>query len=271
MPEIAPPRVEAPPLPEPLQTLIAPPQWRAIDFLSDLHLAPGMDATLSALESQLRETPADAVVLLGDIFEVWVGDDARHDDFEQHCLSLLHEASQRRRLFFIAGNRDFLLGPTAAAEAGLELLSDPCRLQAFGQSLLLSHGDALCLDDRPYQKFRSEVRSETWQRSFLAQPLAQRRELARRMRAESERLKQAGTAMGETWADLDTPGCVAWLQQSGCQVLLHGHTHRPACHELGAGRQRWVLSDWDLEAERPRADVLRLSAAGLQRLSLAAA
>lgn len=231
-----------------------------------------MDATLGALERHLRETPADAVVLLGDIFEVWVGDDARLDEFERRCLSVLHATSQARRLFFMAGNRDFLLGPAAAADAGLSLLPDPCRLQAFEQSLLLSHGDALCLDDQPYQRFRSEVRGEAWQRNFLAQPLAQRRELARRMRAESERAKQAGTAaMGETWADLDTPACLAWLKQSGCQVLLHGHTHRPACHELGEGQQRWVLSDWDLEAERPRADVLRLSAAGLQRLPVAGA
>jgi UDP-2,3-diacylglucosamine hydrolase len=257
-----------PSLPDPLFTLSAPPPWRAIDFLSDLHLAPGMDATLAALHAHLRDTPADAVVLLGDIFEVWVGDDARQDEFEQRCCSLLREASSRLQLFFIAGNRDFLLGEAMAADCGLTLLPDPCCLRAFGRQLLISHGDALCLDDVDYQRFRAEVRQPLWQQRFLAQPLAQRREIARHLRAESEARKRSQTP--EQWSDLDAEACRAWLAGSGCQVLLHGHTHRPMVHELGDSLQRWVLSDWDLDAATPRGDVLRLSAAGLQRIAITA-
>ena len=268
MPEGASAQAAAPSLPDPLFTLSALPPWRAIDFLSDLHLAPGMDATLAALHAHLRDTPADAVVLLGDIFEVWVGDDARQDEFEQRCCSLLRDASSRLKLFFIAGNRDFLLGDAMAADCGLTLLPDPCRLQAFGRQLLISHGDALCLDDVDYQRFRAEVRQPLWQQRFLAQPLAQRREIARHLRAESEARKREQTP--EQWSDLDAAACRAWLALSGCQVLLHGHTHRPAVHELGDGLQRWVLSDWDLDAATPRGDVLRLSAAGLQRIAISA-
>lgn len=258
-------RAGPPALPDPLETLIAAPEWRAIDFLSDLHLAPGMDATLAALQQHLRSTPAQAVFLLGDIFEVWVGDDARFDDFEQRCTALLREAGQRLSLFFIAGNRDFLVGPEMAADAGMRRLADPCRLQAFGHALLLSHGDALCLDDTDYQRFRAEVRSTAWQQQLLARPLSERRELARRMRADSETLKRA--QMPAQWSDLDADACRQWLEAAECQVLLHGHTHRPAVHELGGGRQRWVLSDWDCEATPPRADVLRLDAAGLHRIA----
>lgn len=225
-----------------------------------------MDATLAALQAHLRSTPADAVVLLGDIFEVWVGDDARQDEFEQRCCALLREASSRLKLFFIAGNRDFLLGEAMAADCGLTLLPDPCRLQAFGHQLLISHGDALCLDDGDYQRFRAEVRQPLWQQRFLAQPLAQRREIARHLRTESEARKRSQTP--EQWSDLDAEACRAWLATSGCPVLLHGHTHRPMVHELGDSLQRWVLSDWDLEAATPRGDVLRLSAAGLQRIAI---
>lgn len=258
-------RAGPPALPDPLETLIAAPEWGAIDFLSDLHLAPGMDATLAALQRHLRCTPAQAVFLLGDIFEVWVGDDARFDDFEQRCTALLRAASQRLSLFFIAGNRDFLIGQAMAADAGLQRLPDPCRLQAFGHSLLLSHGDALCLDDTDYQRFRSEVRSPAWQQQLLARPLSERRELARRMRADSDALKR--TQAPSQWSDLDADACRHWLETAECQILLHGHTHRPALHELGGGHQRWVLSDWDCEAAPPRADVLRLDATGLHRIA----
>jgi len=247
----------------PVHTLIAPPEWGAIDFLSDLHLAPGTPHTLAALQQHLQHSDADAFFLLGDIFEVWIGDDARHADFEARCLAMLREASRRRPLFFMAGNRDFLLGEAMARDAGLTLLPDPTRLEAFGQHLLLSHGDALCLDDLDYQRFRAQVRGADWQRDFLAQPLETRRALARQMRDASERSKR-GQAMAQ-WSDLDAAACRDWLARSGCQVLLHGHTHRPAVHELGEGLQRWVLSDWDLEAATPRADVLRLDARGLHR------
>ena len=247
-------------------TLIAPPEWGVIDFLSDLHLAPATPQTLAALEQHLERTSAQAVFLLGDIFEVWIGDDTRFEGFEAECTALLQGASQRRRLFFMAGNRDFLLGEAMAQDAGLQLLPDPVALEAFGQRILLSHGDALCLDDHDYQRFRAQVRGADWQREFLAQPLAQRRAIARQMREASELNKRQQSP--QTWSDLDANACRDWLRQTRCQVLLHGHTHRPAVHDLGDGLWRWVLSDWDLEAELPRADVLRLDAQGLRRIAL---
>ncbi|MDC6167458.1 UDP-2,3-diacylglucosamine diphosphatase [Paucibacter sp. XJ19-41] len=247
-------------------TLIAPPEWGVIDFLSDLHLAPATPLTLAALAQHLERTPAQAVFLLGDIFEVWIGDDARFEGFEAACTALLQRASQRHRLFFMAGNRDFLLGKAMAQDAGMQLLPDPVALEAFGQRVLLSHGDALCLDDHDYQRFRAQVRGADWQREFLAQPLAQRRAIARQMREASELNKRQQSP--QAWSDLDANACRDWLRQTRCQVLLHGHTHRPAAHDLGDGLWRWVLSDWDLEAELPRADVLRLDAQGLRRIAL---
>jgi UDP-2,3-diacylglucosamine hydrolase len=246
--------------------LTAPPEWRRIEFLSDLHLSPQTPATLAALQRHLQETSADAVLLLGDIFEAWVGDDGRFDTFEAQCLAILKAAGARLRLFFMAGNRDFLLGPAMLADCGAQGLSDPTVLCAFGQRWLLTHGDALCLADHAYQAFRKQVRSPIWQAQFLAQPLAVRRALAQQMRDGSK--AQQATQQADLWADLDTDACIAWLKASDCSAMIHGHTHRPAEHALAPGLSRHVLSDWDFEAEPPRGDVLRLRAAGLRRIAL---
>ena len=248
----------------------APAGWRSADFLSDLHLAANTPATLQALQAHLRHTRADAVFLLGDIFDAWIGDDARVEGFEAQCCAMLREASQRLPLFFMAGNRDFLLGPDMAADAGLQRLQDPCVLQAFGRRILLSHGDALCLADLPYQQFRQQVHSPAWRQQVLAQPLAWRRELARNLRGASRQNQQDYSE--SNWVDLDAPACIRLLQDSGCELLLHGHTHHPAVHELKAAEggqpalTRWVLSDWDFDTATPRADVLRLDAEGLRRI-----
>jgi len=268
LPEIVPPTAAggspSPALPA-FAELTVPAEWRRLDFLSDLHLSPDTPATFAALAGHLRDSSAEAIFLLGDIFEVWIGDDARHEDFEAACVELLHEAAQHHRLFFMAGNRDFLVGPDMLAACGMSGLADPTVLNAFGQRWLLSHGDALCLDDKPYQAFRAQVRSPAWQAEFLARPLEQRRALARQMR-EASTNKQAGQTV---YADLDPAACVQWLQASGCSDLIHGHTHRPARHELAEGLRRHVLSDWDFEAEIPRGDLLRLRQAGLRRIDLA--
>ena len=253
---------------------IAPPQWRAIDFISDLHLAENTPATQAALAHYLSHTRADAIFLMGDIFEVWIGDDARHQAYEAGLLAMLSQAAARtphRTLFFMAGNRDFLLGAAMAADAGLIRLADPCVLQAFGHRHLLSHGDAWCLEDRDYQAFRAQVRAPEWQQAFLDKPLAERRAIARSLRERSMAQKAAQAERPELWADLDTDSVRAALQARGCTTLIHGHTHRPAHHELGGGLVREVLSDWDLDHGAPRAEVLRLSPQGLQRLPLQAA
>lgn len=244
--------------------LTAPAQWQQVDLLSDLHLGPDTPGTLARLERHLAETPAQAALLLGDIFEVWVGDDARHEAFEAGVVRMLRAASQRLDLFFMPGNRDFLVGAELLADAGMRALPDPTVLDAFGQRWLLAHGDAQCLADAGYQAWRATSRSAAWQADFLAKPLAERQAFGRQARAQS-RATQAAQLMG---TDLDAEACRALLAEAGAATLIHGHTHRPAEHELGEGRKRVVLSDWDFEVTPPRGDVIRLSAAGLQRLPL---
>ena len=248
-----------------------PPGWRAIDFISDLHLASDHPRTVQAWAQHLAHTPADAVLMLGDVFEAWVGDDSREQPFESGLVHTLKTATLHRHVAFMAGNRDFLVGPDLLAVTGMVALPDPCVLDAAGGRWLLAHGDAQCLADTRYQTFRAQVRSPAWQATFLARPLAERLDTARAMRRESLRLQQA--AQPESLGDLDADACRALLRQAGAAVMIHGHTHRPADHDLGDGLQRVVLSDWDLDDPvRPRAEVLRLTPDGrLQRLPPAVA
>lgn len=245
------------PRPVPLaQELPAPPHWRTLDFISDLHLQAGEPATLAAWQQYLQTTLADALFILGDLFEVWVGDDALDEagSFEAQCAALLRTTSARLPVFFMHGNRDFLVGNTFLQRSGATGLSDPTVLAFAGQRWLLSHGDALCLDDLGYQRFRATVRSAAWQNQFLAQPLPVRRSQARAMRAQSAALQRPA----HSHADVDRHAACAWLQASASTVLLHGHTHRPADHALSPGLTRSVLSDWELDALPARAEVLRL-------------
>jgi UDP-2,3-diacylglucosamine hydrolase len=248
----------------------APATWRAIDFLSDLHLSESTPRTFDALATHLRCTEADAVFILGDLFEVWIGDDARHEGFEARCAAMLSEASSHRFIAFMAGNRDFLVGADMLAHCGVMHLADPTVLSAFDQHLLLSHGDTLCLSDVAYQRFRAEVRGDAWQQRFLSQAIGTRRRLAADMRAESERQKRRQKP-GE-WFDVDADCARRWMEAAGTTVLVHGHTHQPATHALGDGFVRHVLSDWDHDhAGTPRADVLRWRREGLQRIAPATA
>jgi len=240
-----------------------PAGWRSIDFISDLHLAADHPRTVQAWARYLARTQADAVVMLGDVFEAWVGDDSREQPFERSLVDAIKAATSRRTVAFMAGNRDFLVGPALIGAAGMLHLSDPTCLEACGRRWVLVHGDAQCLQDRRYQAFRTQVRDPAWQQAFLTRPLAERIEIARAMRRESMRQQQGVT---ESIGDLDAPACRALLHRAGASVLLHGHTHRPAVHDLGQGLSRQVLSDWDLDdAAAPRAEVLRLSPAGSLR------
>ena len=247
--------------------LSSPAPWSAIDFISDLHLAEDTPRTFEAWAEHLANTPADAVFMLGDLFEVWVGDDARHAGFEARCAAVLADAASRRSLAFMAGNRDFLVGAALLKDCGVMALPDPSVLLAFGRRVLLSHGDALCLADTGYQQFRAEVRSPRWQADFLARPLAERRKLARALRDASEQRKRQHLSPLD-WGDIDTAAAVGWMHEAGTPTLVHGHTHQPGTEPLAPGYVRHVLTDWDLEATsaRPRAEVLRLSARGLERV-----
>jgi UDP-2,3-diacylglucosamine hydrolase len=256
------------PLPAPF-VLDAPTDWRAIDFISDLHLSPALPRTFESWARYLRETPADAVFMLGDLFEVWVGDDARDLPFERRCVEVLADAAHRRRIGFMAGNRDFLVGAEMLRASGLVGLPDPTLLSAWGRRALLTHGDALCLADTDYQAFRRLVRSEDWQREFRARPLAGRQQLAAEMRRQSESRRRFD---GRDDADIDAAAALGWLRAADAAVLVHGHTHRPGSELLAPGIERHVLSDWDLDdAARPRADLLRLTRDGWQRLAPASA
>lgn len=256
----------------PLAELVAPPSWYTVDFISDLHLFADEPATFTAWQTYLRDTPADAVFILGDLFEVWVGDDVVSADFHTHpktsfenrCASVLAQAGQRLALFFMHGNRDFLIGPAFMDACHATLLDDPTVLTFASRRWLLSHGDALCLGDLDYLAFRRQVRSPVWQADFLARPLAERQAMAREMRRQSEARKRSGMDYG----DVDTDAARQWLEAAHAPTLIHGHTHKPALHDLGDGLSRVVLSDWDAGAGMPRAEVLRLDGSGLRRIAL---
>lgn len=253
------------PLPEATPTFVAPTAWRAIDFISDLHLAASTPRTFEAWALHLRHTRADAVFILGDLFEVWVGDDLAEHDFEARCVEVLSQAAAGKAIAFMAGNRDFLVGDAMLEASGVMRLHDPTLLSAFGAQLLVSHGDALCLDDISYQRYRSIVRRPNLQRAFLALPLSWRRALGRAARRRSESLHPSRE---RRTVDVDAAATLGWLDAAEVPVLIHGHTHAPASHELGSGRTRHVLSDWDLDGSgTPRAEVLRWTAEGFARIA----
>lgn len=278
--------------------LHAPPSWGTVDFISDLHLQEADPATFTVWRHYMQNTPADAVFILGDLFEAWVGDDVVSTavfnanaqsyskkntssttektslelSFEDQCALQLRQTATRLALFFMHGNRDFLVGQAIAdtnlmALCNTTLLTDPTVLVFNRQRWLLSHGDALCLADTDYMQFRQQVRSLTWQQAFLNKPLTERQAIARELRRQSELRKQSGL----DYADVDTDAARAWLAAANASTLIHGHTHKPAQHDLGNGLMRVVLSDWDMHVKTtstPRAEVLRLSANGLQRIDL---
>ena len=248
------------------EELVAPSHWRTADFISDLHLQPAEPATFEAWRRYLADTAADAVFILGDLFEAWPGDDAAAEPgFAADCAAVLRQAARRRPLFFMHGNRDFLVGERLMQEVGATLLADPTVLTFQGRRWLLSHGDALCLGDTAYLAFREQVRSPGWQQAFLARPLGERQAVAQSLRQESEARKRSGAL----YADVDTGAALAWLEAADAAVLIHGHTHRPGELALDAAHRRIVLSDWDAGARPVRLEVLRLDAHGARREPLA--
>lgn len=256
-----------PPFPTP-DTLHAPPSWRCIDFISDLHLHEGLPRTTQALADYLQSTPADAVFILGDLFEAWVGDDMRSLPYEASCVTLLAQAGHRLHLGIMVGNRDFLLDQAMLQACNAHPIADPTILQAWGQNFLLIHGDELCLADQAYLRFRSQVRQAAWQSTFISAPLEARLAQAKQMRDASQAHQQGMPAMN--WADVDETAAAQWLQSAKASTLIHGHTHRPCDQPFGPpGCTRHVLSDWDLDhSPSPRAEVFRLSADGFVRIKV---
>ena len=232
--------------------LCVPLSWQRIDFISDLHLDASELDTYEAWVQYMATTPANALFILGDLFEVWVGDD-NTDPFALQCQTVLKTAAKRMAVYLMCGNRDFLLGPDFFKTTGIHRLNDPTVLEVQPDTrFLLSHGDSLCLDDHDYLAFRAEVRRPEWQQHFLAKPLAEREAFARELRRQSEARKKTQT----DYADVDTAAALDWLTQANAEVLIHGHTHKPAEHDLGANKTRWVLSDWHANATPARLEVV---------------
>ena len=253
------------PLPEATPTFVAPAAWGAIDFISDLHLAASTPRTFEAWALHLRHSRADAVFILGDLFEAWVGDDLAERGFEARGVEVLSEAAKRKAIAFMAGNRDFLVGDAMLEASGVMRLHDPTLIAAFDTRVLVSHGDALCLDDVSYQRYRNVVRRPGVQRAFLALPLAWRRALGRAGRQRSETVQPTRE---RRLVDVDEAASLGWLAAAAAPVLVHGQTPAPASHEMSPGVIRHVLSDWDLDGGgTPRAEVLRWTVDGFARIA----
>ena len=215
-------------------------------FISDLHLEPARpDITTQALEFLGHEArDAEALYILGDLFEAWVGDDDPEPEKRRVVAALRQLSDTGLPLYFMHGNRDFLVGEQFAAESGCRLLPDPTIAEFYGTPVILMHGDTLCTDDHEYQAFRAMVRNPAWQQAMLARPLAERLALARQLR-ETSAASMAGKSM--EIMDVNQGAVEAAMREHGVYTLLHGHTHRPAVHRFEVGGQeavRIVLGDW---------------------------
>ncbi len=215
-------------------------------FISDLHIDANHPAIteqfLGFLSAEARD--ADALYILGDLFESWIGDDAADGAQVQAIAGIASLTSSGVPCHVMHGNRDFLLAQHFCGMSGAALLADPVILTLYGERVLVMHGDALCTDDLAYQRLRATVRDPAWQRQFLALPVESRRALAGAARVGS----RAHTAALEyAVADVNSSSVEAALRAAGTATLLHGHTHRPAIHALdvdGRPCRRIVLGDW---------------------------
>lgn len=233
-------------------------------FVSDLHLQETSPATTALFLSFLEQHAPHArqLYLLGDLFEYWAGDDDMATPYLRRIVNALHGVSRAGvQIFWMAGNRDFLVGDAFARAAGMTLLPDPYVAQIAGIRIALAHGDAQCTDDGDYQAFRSQVRSPQWQQAFLAQPLADRKAIIAGMRTGS-RAAQRGKSMDIM--DVNQEAVSTLFDETGTALLIHGHTHRPGVHRYGS-RVRYVLPDWDGDVSPPRGGWLALDADGVIR------
>ncbi|MDO4232274.1 MAG: UDP-2,3-diacylglucosamine diphosphatase [Lautropia sp.] len=241
-------------------------------FISDMHLDdhdPALCAhVLQALESRLDDGrhPVQALFLLGDLFEYWVGDDVASDCATRLTELLQAFAASGGRNFIMHGNRDFLMDVPVPGHTGLmpfshhcasTLLADPSVIEVAGERVLLSHGDLLCTDDKPYQAWRTQCRQPAWQQALLGKPAAERVAMAQMLRQQSHQQQ----AMMGLLTDVNQDAVNRMMDEAGCDRMIHGHTHRPALHGWthdGRQRQRWVLSDW-AAGEAPRGAVMTLA------------
>ncbi|MEG0881843.1 MAG: UDP-2,3-diacylglucosamine diphosphatase [Janthinobacterium sp.] len=233
-------------------------------FISDLHLQSSHPRTSAAFLSFLEHHAqyAQALYLLGDLFEYWAGDDDLEDPFNARMTAAIRAVSDAGvHVYWIAGNRDFLVGSGFAAAAGATLLSEPHVATLAGRRIVLLHGDAECTKDVQYMEFRAMVRQPAWQKQFLSMPLAQRKAIIDGLRKSSREHN------GEKSMDIMdvTPAAVAQVfAEHASTVMIHGHTHRPALHQVG-NTLRYVLPDWECDVtapEQPRGGWIAIDARG---------
>jgi UDP-2,3-diacylglucosamine hydrolase len=215
-------------------------------FISDLHLEANRpeigDQFLAFLDQEAAR--AEALYILGDLFDSWIGDDDPDPHYAEIKAALKSVVDGGVPVFFMHGNRDFLIGRRFAEETGVELLKDPCKTNFYGEEVLLSHGDAFCIDDAKYQEVRTITRNPAWQAMMLKKPLAERQAIARQARADS---LAHGASIELEISDVNQSAIESVLRSHEVRTLLHGHTHRPAVHTFlldGAPATRIVLGDW---------------------------
>ena len=231
-------------------------------FISDLHLQNSYPHTSAAFYAFLQERAmaAQALYLLGDLFEYWAGDDDLSDPFNHIIAEAIRAVSDAGvKVYWIAGNRDFLVGPAFAAAAGLTLLNEPHIAEIGGQRVTLIHGDAQCTGDTKYMAFRAQVRDPAWQTQFTALPLAQRKAIIAGMREGS---KAAHATKNYELMDVASGAIDALFAATASGVIIHGHTHRPALHTDASGRLRYVLPDWEPDAAPPRGGWIAIDSTG---------
>ncbi|MDX1507105.1 MAG: UDP-2,3-diacylglucosamine diphosphatase [Woeseiaceae bacterium] len=215
-------------------------------FISDLHLeAERPDIGRQLLDFLDGEAAsAEALYILGDLFESWVGDDDPDEHYAEIKAALKKLVDSGVPVYFMHGNRDFMVGVDFAHETGVQILPDPYEVELYGDSVLLSHGDALCTDDEEYQQVRAMTRNPEWQAMMLAKPLEERLAFAAQARAQSQ---ARGAELADEIMDVNADAVKQTIAKHGVDILLHGHTHRPAVHDVdvnGRSATRIVLGDW---------------------------
>lgn len=235
----------------------------AVHFISDLHLQPGRP-NLTALAHRYlshQAHEAEAVYILGDLFEYWIGDDGSMRDYKSIIKALSDLTAAGIPVYFMRGNRDFAVGETFAAATGIRLLPDPTIIDLYGTSSVLTHGDRLCTDDHAHQQFRARYTDPEWLQRMLRLPVFIRRFLALYARWRSKQGKQNKP---EAIMDVNADAVATFMANQHADRLIHGHTHRPADHQLDDQKHRLVLSDW----HDTHGEVLICNQQGWHRLSL---
>ncbi|GLP96565.1 UDP-2,3-diacylglucosamine hydrolase [Paraferrimonas sedimenticola] len=217
------------------------PQFGQCAFIADLHLsADRPDITQAFLQFLSEQTQLDALFIMGDLFEYWIGDDIA-EPFALDVADAIAQAAQHYPIYFSHGNRDFLVDKEFAKRSQMTLLPEVQALDLYGTKALVAHGDSLCTDDKAYQKFRRFRNHNMARWLFMRLPQRRRQKIADNLRQNSAKSKQMKS---EAIMDVNPTAVDALLNRFEADVLIHGHTHRPKLHQLATGKQRWVVGDW---------------------------